>query len=94
MARGFWFHSRSPLIREALRRAIKRAAIWGTDSSLRVQDIHEYIMWQIQPVSEGLEWYYGMHWLAIAIKEGTVPLVEMETVDRMEKEVKEHTVVG
>ena len=69
---------------------MKRAATWGTDSSLRVRDIREYLEWQLKAVSEGLGWYYGMHQLAKAINERTDPLVKLEIVDRMEKEVREH----
>jgi hypothetical protein len=67
---------------------------WGTDSSLRVRDIREYLEWQLQAITEGLDWYFHCNWLTKVMSEegkARLPLVEMEIIDRMEREVREHS---
>ena len=67
---------------------------WGTDSSLRVRDIREYLEWQLQAITEGLDGYFDCNWLTnVMYEEGKarLPLVEMEIVDRMGREVREHS---
>ena len=67
---------------------------WGTDWSLHVRDIREYPEWQFQAITEGLDWYFDCNWLTkVMCEEGNaqLPLVEVEIVDRMGREVMEHS---
>jgi hypothetical protein len=54
-----------------------------------VRDIREYLEWQLQAITEGLDWYFDCNWLTDG--KAQLPLVEVEIVDRMGREVMEHS---
>ena len=65
---------------------------WAYDSVLRVNDICEYLEWQLIAVSEGLDWYFDCNWQQKAIRELRDSSSDItESLDRKSKEVTVQT---
>jgi hypothetical protein len=88
----------TPSITAALQRGIGRVRSWDKDSSLRVKDIRDYLVWQLYAIGEGLDWYLDQNWLRKALVEHEPtaartrsPLLQAETIDRKAEEIAKYT---
>jgi len=82
----------TPSITAVLQRGIGRVRSWDKDSSLRVKDIRDYLVWQLDAIGEGLEWYLDQDWLRKALLENEPTAARApETIDRTAEEIANYT---
>jgi hypothetical protein len=82
----------TPSITAVLQRGIGRVRSWDKDSSLRVKDIRDYLVWQLDAIGEGLEWYLDQDWLRKALLENEPTAARApETIDRTAEEIAKYT---